>query len=143
MESENVRLVREVYRLFNELPTAADERHGSDAETAALQLFDEDVVFVQPQTMVDAGEFNGRAALRDAWDEWLSVWASHRSELIELQECDDRVLALSREHMVGRDGLALDWEGSAIFTVRDGRILRFDAIMDAALAREKLEQGSS
>jgi ketosteroid isomerase-like protein len=141
VESDNVRLVRELYRLFNELPTDGDERRGSEAETAVLALFHEDVVFVQPQQQVDGAEFRGRAGVRGAWADWLSLWVSHRSELVELLERDDRVLALSHEHMVGRDGLALDWEGSSLFTLRDGLIVRFEGIMDAALAREKLERG--
>ena len=49
---------------------------------------------------------------------------------------DDRVLLLTVEHLKGRDGIELEAPFAAVFTLRDGKISRWQAFWDKKKALE-------
>ena len=134
MESDNVALVRRVFDLFNTLDPDPETRRGSIALRELLALFAEDVEFVQVGGVPDAGDFAGRRALETVWDDWLSIWREHRTTIETIREEGDRVLVLSYETFLPREGMELENWGGAIFTVREGRVVRFEAFMDQGAA---------
>ena len=134
MDSENVALVRRIFELFNALDTDREKRRASSTLRELIDLFAEDVEFVQVGGVPDAGGYGGRRSLDRVWDEWLSIWREHRTTLQTVREDGDRVLALSHERFLPREGMELENDGGAIFTVRDGRVVRFEAFTDQAAA---------
>ena len=141
MESGNVRTIRRLYDLFNKLDTDPASRAGSEAEQRALELFDPEVEFIQPDIQVDRVETRGRDELRQVWDEWLTVWESHRSRIEDVVEREDRVLVISRNHFRSPDGDELEQIGHDLYTFRDGLIVRFEPFLaDADSARAALER---
>ena len=140
MDSENVALVRRVYELFNRLPADPDERRGSAEARDLMALFAEDVEFEQVGGVPDADSFGGRRSLEAAWDEWLSIWREHRTTLESIRERGDRVLALSHEHFHPREGMEIENHGAAIFTVRDGRVVRLEGYADQQLGIDAFER---
>jgi ketosteroid isomerase-like protein len=90
------------------------------------------VEFIQPRAAGGAGLFSAQGG-RDVWAswvEWLSTWENHRTEIIELEERGDRILVLTTDHLTGRDGIELVFHGATIYTVRDGRVVRFEVFPD-------------
>jgi ketosteroid isomerase-like protein len=140
-----VSLIRRVLSLFNELPRDSDERHSSDTERELIGCFDEDVTFIQPAVAAGAGLFDtqGRDAFRKTWDEWLTTWISHETEVLEIREKGDRILAVTEDRLTGRDGLELTLSGGSIYTVRGGIIVRLEVFPDAPEeARDAFESGT-
>jgi hypothetical protein len=112
-------------------------------QAAAPMLSDD---FECELTLTDAEPeiFKGIDGLREAWLEWIGDWHSYRSDVDELIDADDRVLALIRDR--GRpegdpeaeeEPEATEVRGAAVFTIHGGLISRiaFFADPDQGLAR--------
>jgi hypothetical protein len=87
--------------------------------------------------------YEGIDGLRKAWLTWVEPWASYRTEIEDLIDLDDRVLALMRdfgrrEEMTAEVMLI----GAAIWTVEGGKVKRatFYADRNEALAAAGLEE---
>jgi ketosteroid isomerase-like protein len=138
--SQHRATVERVYELFNSLPRDAGARRESPLVRELLAMHDSDVVFTQSANQPEGRqEFRGREQLREAWDQWFEAWAEHRSRPEEVVERGDRVLVLSRERLVARDGIKLEHKGAAIFTFRAGKIVRLDSYTDQDTARREFE----
>jgi ketosteroid isomerase-like protein len=144
MESQNSQrraTAERFYELFNALPADPGERRNSPAVRELLELCHPDLQFTQPQNQPEGERaFQGEEEFRRAWDDWFSLWELHRSQPELIVERDDRVLVLSREHLVARDGVELDHRGGAILTFRGDRIARIDAFVDQETARRAFER---
>lgn len=123
-------LVRRVYELFNRLH---DE---PELGRELMAHFAEDVEFVQAEGPPDAGRHVGRRAMAAAWEDWLSVWREHRTTSMEVRESGDRVLVLSHERFLPREGMEIENDGASIFTIRGGRIVRLEGFIDQQAAIE-------
>jgi ketosteroid isomerase-like protein len=119
-------VVRRMIDLYNALPSDAAQRAESEELRELLLLFDDGVEFVQDRTFVDLGDVSGRKPFSDVWGEWLDSWEEHRSEIERMEVGGERVLVFSRDHLRGRDGVAIDMRGTSLYTVRAGRITRME-----------------
>jgi ketosteroid isomerase-like protein len=69
--------------------------------------------------------------------EFESAWTEHNTEAEEIRAVDaDRVLLISVEHFKGRDGIEVEAPLAAIFTLRDGKIVRWQAFWERQKALE-------
>jgi ketosteroid isomerase-like protein len=135
VSSEPEAVVRRVNELFNALPSDPQERAASESLRRLMELFDDNVEMVGDQFVFRGTR--GRRAFSGSWGEWLDSWRSHRSEIEELHTRGDRVLVLSRDHFVARDGLETEWSLGAVYEVREGKVVRlqvFSEDHDAAWA---------
>jgi ketosteroid isomerase-like protein len=69
--------------------------------------------------------YPGQDGLRAAWRDWLAPWASYRSEIEELIDVEEHVVAVVRDY--GRrepDAPEVGLQAAAVWTVRDGRVVR-------------------
>jgi ketosteroid isomerase-like protein len=81
--------------------------------------------------------YAGLDGLRDLLLDWHAPWASYRVEIEEAVDLGDQVLLLTKSF--GRlEGSTAEVEASVgnIWSIRDGRIVRFDAYLDRAEALE-------
>ncbi len=79
----------------------------------------------------------GVRGLWQSWIDWLAPWESYRTEIEELIPAGDRVLALVRDFGRRRDmDTEVEMLGSAVWTVREGRIARAEFFTDRARAFE-------
>jgi ketosteroid isomerase-like protein len=79
----------------------------------------------------------GVRGLWQSWTDWLAPWESYRTEIEELKSAGDRVLVLVRDF--GRwPNMETEIEllGSAVWTVRGGKIARVEFFSDRADAFE-------
>jgi hypothetical protein len=132
------------------VPVFADETQ-KDALAATLEpMLDPEYEFVAVTSGMAALdlEYRGRqealAGFMTGWSEWLSAWDAFVVELDEIRELPDgRILALTSAH--GRSkgaGLEIDGEHGLIFSVRDGKLLRFEQYLDRNEALEAAEVGA-
>jgi ketosteroid isomerase-like protein len=116
MSQENVEIVQRV----------ADAWNRSDVD-AFLALYDPECEVIFPPEVPEPGPFHGHAELKQWVDGFLGAWESHRVEVVEVMDAgDDVVVAVL--HMVGRgfgSGVGLDETDAHVFTIRDGRIARW------------------
>jgi ketosteroid isomerase-like protein len=75
--------------------------------------------------------FAGLEGFREAWLDWLAPWATYRSTIEELVDAGDRVVNLVRDYG-RREGMDEEVElvGAAIWTIREGKVARYDAYVD-------------
>jgi ketosteroid isomerase-like protein len=81
------------------------------------------------------GERQGVTGLRDVWLDWLEPWETYRVEHHEFVDFGDRVLVLVRDYGRRRGMTAeIELHGSAIYTVRDGKLARAEYFAQRAEA---------
>jgi ketosteroid isomerase-like protein len=69
--------------------------------------------------------YSGVNGLREAWLDWLAPWATYRTEIQDVIDCGEQVLVLVLD-FGRREGSTDEIRlfGSAVWTVRDGKIAR-------------------
>ena len=132
MSQENVKLVHRMVDAWNR----------GDVD-AFLSRYDPECEVVFRAEVPEPGPFHGHPELKQWVDGFLAAWESHRAEVVEVMDAGDDVVAVL--HMVGRgagSGMDLDETDAHVFTIREGRITRWqnfnarpDAIEAARLAK--------
>jgi hypothetical protein len=125
VSQENVELVRllqpaphvDVAQLFRDDDVWAATSEG------LLYLFDPDFECVQSWIGAEPTTYPGVDGLREAWLDWLTPWATYRTEIRDVIDCGERILVLVLD-FARREGTADEIKlfGSAVWTVRDGKI---------------------
>jgi ketosteroid isomerase-like protein len=127
MSQENVEIVRRFY----------DEGLIDRNPEAILELATPDVEYVNPPYAVEPGIRRGPVDVARAMRAFSEVWEEARHELHELFDCGDVVVAAVRWRIRSR-GSERDLfnEEAHTWTLRDGRIARFEWGQDLAKALE-------
>ena len=137
MSRENVEVVRAVQPAPD--VDLAQLFRDDDSWVAILEslshLVHPDFHCVQSWIGAEPSTYAGVDGLRDAWLDWLTPWATYRTEIQDIVDCGDRVLVLVRDF--GRREEATDeiqLYGSAVWTVRAGKVSRVRFYPDRAEA---------
>jgi ketosteroid isomerase-like protein len=119
MSTENVEIVRRIY-------DAVARRDG----VTPFELYSEDIVWDHSRhravAMYTEPVFHGHEGVRQSWRDGLAAFREVDLALDKLTDAgDDRVLALVREHHVGRaSGAPVDGEHYAVWTLAGGKVTR-------------------
>jgi ketosteroid isomerase-like protein len=128
MSQENREIVRRVYEAFN--------REGLDAAFEHLHPdFEYDLsAAIGPY----AGMYSGRETVRKMFEDFFSAWEYMHVEPEDFIDVgDDRVLVPTRGRGRGKgSGIEIEGRPSAIWTVRDGQLIRGAVFNDRAEALE-------
>ena len=126
MPGENMEIVRRSIEAFNEGGIAA-----------AMELYAEDLEFHEPPEQPAPRVARGLKAAAEVFGQFEQAWAEHRSEPEEIREVGpDKVLLFSIEHFRGRDGVEVSAPFAGLFTLRDGKIIRWQAFWERQKALE-------
>jgi ketosteroid isomerase-like protein len=111
------------------------ERWNAGDMQGVLDLYSDDVVVQTGPHWPERHVTEGKAAVRESMDEWLSVWESIEIETDDVEAYGDRVVAhgawVSKGRASGVDGrMPID----IMLTVRGGKIARVDWFADHASA---------
>jgi ketosteroid isomerase-like protein len=102
------------------------------------KFIDPDIVHsrIGAQTPDLEGEWRGLEAFSEAFGEYLQAFSDLRTEAEEIIDIDDeRVLVLSRQTAEGKlSGVPIDHEFGDLFTLRAGKVVRYDSYWDRAEA---------
>jgi ketosteroid isomerase-like protein len=112
-----------------------------------FELYAEDIVWDLSHTraalMYSKPVFHGHEGVREAWREGVAAFRDASYALEELGELDDNhVLALVREHHVGRaSGAPVDATHFALWTLAGGKAVRMQTFEDRAAAERAARRG--
>jgi ketosteroid isomerase-like protein len=122
-DDDFVRLIRDD-ELWAQLAQAVAPFVHADAETARPGL-------------PGGKTYIGLDGFRESWLDWLAPYAEYRTEVEEAIDCGDRVLLLqsSSGRMAGSTK-EVKLAPAVVYTVRDGKIARFEPYADRARALE-------
>lgn len=101
---------------------------------AWLEFFDDDVDYVPVRLWPDARPRKGKAALRHFIEAVLADWGEDgwSQEDRELIESGDRVLVRTRATLRGaQSGIELSGRLFHVYTIRDGKIVKLEDIIEA------------
>jgi ketosteroid isomerase-like protein len=127
MSEENVELVRSALpRSGTDLIAAFKD----DSDSGGLMQMmgrvpDPDFVAVKHVPGGEPDIARGPHGLRAGWLDWLAPWASYRAEIEELIDLGDRVVSVLCDYARREpDAPEVALKSAAVWTVRDGRIVR-------------------
>ena len=126
MSEENVEIVRSFYRAWarNDLP-------------GPVELIDPEIEYVNPVRAVEPGTRRGRAAFGRAVEKVFDGWERWEIELEQLRPVGDQVAVVLRyrNRVQGSTADVVAHE-SALWTLRDGRVVRYAWFHEPAEALE-------
>jgi ketosteroid isomerase-like protein len=132
MSRENVEVVRRAFEAFN--------RGGPEALISGGFWSPEIVWDTTPSGIPGLGVYRGYDEVRSAFeDDWFTAFPFEEWELAveELIDHGDQVIVLSRQRGRGASsGVAVELEQAHVFTLRGGKIVRFDSYLDRRKALE-------
>ena len=103
--------------------------------SVVLQLLDPDIEWHEPAPSSDAGTHQGRASFERFLRGWLESFDEFRVEPERIVEQDDRLIAVVRQTGKGRaSGLEIDATLAHVWTVPDGRAIRWEAVGEPEVA---------
>ena len=81
--------------------------------------------------------YTGLDGFRESWPDWLAPYAEYRTEVEEAIDCGERVLLLqSSSGRLEGSTKEVKLAPAVVYTVRDGKIARFEPYADRAEALE-------
>jgi uncharacterized protein len=107
-----------------------------DVDTV-FSIFDPEVEFRPPPEAPEFETYHGHEGLTRAFSRWLGAWESIRFDEPEYVGIGDRVLAAHRQR--GRSkgtGVEVKTDVFNVFTIRGGKIVRYELFFDRAQALE-------
>jgi ketosteroid isomerase-like protein len=119
MSQENVEIVRAIHEAW--------AKHASPAHLIAP-----DLEYVNPPYAVEAGTRHDRAALDGVRD----VYPDFRVEAQRYVDAGDEVVVIGIARGTGASGVEVQWRQGYIWTIRDGRAIRFRWFNNPAEALE-------
>ena len=129
MSEGNVEIVRRFYEAW---------AHGEFP--GPHELMDPAIEYVNPAGAVEPGIRRGLAAFGAAVDKVFEGWATWEMEPERFDEVGDRVAVIVRYRARARSsGLEVEGRESALWTVRDGRITRYEWFHEAGDAGRAAE----
>ena len=134
-EDENVQLVMGLQRApdddFVQL-IRDDEMWAQLAEAVAPSLH---AGAVDPPRLARREDLHRAGWLRECWLDWLAPYAEYRTEVEEAIDCGERVLVLqSSSGRLEGSPREVKLAPAVVYTVRDGKIVRFEPYADRAEA---------
>jgi ketosteroid isomerase-like protein len=127
MSQENVQIVRGFYEAFarQEFP---------------VEVVDPEVEYVNPSGAVEEGTRHGVAAFREAVEQVFEGWATWNMEPEQFMAAGNSVAVVVRYRARGRaSGLELEGRESALLTLREGKVVRYEWFHEATDALRAAE----
>jgi ketosteroid isomerase-like protein len=119
MSEENVELVRAIYEAWG-------------AGRSAREYVAEDIEYVNPRNAVETGTRLGYSSLVSVFD----VYPDFRVEVERIIDAGDAVVVIGTAHGTGASGLGIHMRQGYVWTIEDGRAVRFRWFTDPAEAFE-------
>ena len=138
MSQQNVDLVMALQRAPDDdfVQLIRDDEKWARLAAAVAPFVHADAETVRPG-LPGGKTYTGLDGFRDSWLDWLAPWAEYRTEVNEAIDCGERVLLLqsSRGRLEGSTK-EVRLAPAVVYTVRDGKIARFEPYADPADALE-------
>jgi ketosteroid isomerase-like protein len=104
--------------------------------TAAIAVFDQDIVLSIDPEIPDGGVYEGLEGIRNYTTHFLSAWETVTMSAESIREAGDSYLVKVDQRGIGLDsGAEVGFSYFHVWTFRDGRVIRLESIRDEAKAR--------
>jgi ketosteroid isomerase-like protein len=137
MSQENVEFVEGIF--------AGTESLGKEELLAALpeiirQTCHPDIEWVEHPDLLDRRIHRGHDGVRQSWERWFEQWDEYGFEVERVIDYGEDVLAIARENARGKtSGARVSSRIYVIFTLREGKIARYQEFHDEGAALEALD----
>jgi ketosteroid isomerase-like protein len=99
--------------------------------TAAIAVFDNDIVLAIDTEIPDGGVYEGLEGVRNYTTHFLSAWETVTIAAESIQEAGDSYLVKVDQRGVGLDsGAEVGFSYFHVWTFRDGKVVRLESIRD-------------
>ncbi|MGZ8667508.1 MAG: nuclear transport factor 2 family protein [Solirubrobacterales bacterium] len=127
MSEENVNIVKRIYRAWE------------DGSPLSSGLLAEDIDWVNPGEAVEPGTRHGVSAFGEAVDSVTSTFEGARVRFEEFIDAGEKVVVIGTLHGIGQgSGLEIDARQGYVWTIRDGKAVRFEWFNDPDAALESV-----
>jgi len=130
VSAENLELIRSLMPApeVDLVTLFTDDEVAAQLIEAVRHLFDPGFFSVQHVPGAEPATHDGLDGFRASWLDWLAPWASYRTEVEELIDLGDRVVAVVCDYARREPGAPeVALHTATVWTVRDGRIVREDS----------------
>jgi ketosteroid isomerase-like protein len=138
MSQQNVDLVMALQRAPDDdfVQLIRDDELWAQLAQAVAPFVHADAETVRPG-LPGGKTYIGLDGFRESWLDWLAPYAEYRTEVEEAIDCGDRVLLLqSSSGRLAGSTKEVKLAPAVVYTVRDGKIARFEPYADRAQALE-------
>ena len=98
---------------------------------AVIEMLDDDISWSVPATVPHGGQFKGKDGVGSFFQGLGGAWESLGLDVESLSEAgDDLVISVLRASGTRQGGQAAEYGATHVFTVRDGRVVRFREFLD-------------
>jgi ketosteroid isomerase-like protein len=133
MSRENVELVRSIY-----------DRWAEGDFRAGRELLDPHITTVWAEEFPTAGTYHGPDGHAAAMREWLSAWTEFRLEAERFVDAGDSVVVPFVVRARGLEsGVEVERRWAHVWTLHDGRVVRFEVHLDVAEALRAVDPRES
>jgi ketosteroid isomerase-like protein len=81
--------------------------------------------------------YTGLDGLSESWRDWVAPWATYRAVIEEAIDCGDQVLVIVSDFgRIDASAPEVKSNNAAIWTIRDGKVVRAEFYADRARARK-------
>lgn len=109
-------------------------------EAAMLDLVDPDVVVTQFADQPDARPYHGHSGMLEAMAGWVEIWEDYAIEVLAVREVGNKVLVSLHQRGRGKaSGIAMEGDVYFLYTVRGGKVVRWEMFPDEREAVEAAE----
>ena len=99
--------------------------------SVVLELLDPEIEWHEPEPSPDAGTHTGRDSFERFFHSWIDSFDGFRVEPEQVVESGDRLIAVVHQSGRGRaSGIQVDARLAHVWTVQDGRAIRWEAVAD-------------
>jgi ketosteroid isomerase-like protein len=137
MSAENVELVTRIQAVLgtDDVVAALDDSERDRlvrATFAELAEPDFEVVMIGPDYLPAQFEGKGPDGFADVWTEWTGAFESFRIEVEDVIDAGaEKVVSLVRLHARSQtDGVPIEQDGAAVWTMRNGKLVRAEFHLD-------------
>jgi ketosteroid isomerase-like protein len=124
--AQNIAVVRRLYEAWS--------RHEFPGP---IELLDPEIEYVNPAGAIEPGTRRGISEFTRAAQKLFDAWEFWRGDPTQLEAVGDHVVAVVRYRARGRgSGVEVEGSESALFTLRDGKVIRYEWFHGAADAFE-------
>ncbi len=105
-------------------------------DSATLDLISENVTYVAPPAMLGGGIYHGHDGVLQWFVDWRREWSDYVMEVESYEDLGDQVLTIERNRATGkRSGVAVDMRTTSLWTLRDGKVIRWEGFPTEGEAR--------
>jgi ketosteroid isomerase-like protein len=91
---------------------------------------------VSPPTQPGEGVYRGHEGVIRWWVDWRAEWVDYELDLELIEPVGDQVLSVERSRATGkRSGVRVDLESYSLWTLRAGKVVRWEGYSSEADAR--------